>query len=93
MARARIKKALKPLQAYINLTVIEPYNTIKDIRKENAIASSKPAATYSIRDLIKKQNQMTSPNTESSTVCPTYGLRGGFLKSLNSSDKYITRIH
>ena len=83
MARRQIQKALSPIKTYFNITVSDPYNTFKDLKNEKKRPAEKnPQRTYSIRELIKKQKEMTSPEVD---IQPVYGsLRGQYLRSLGT---------
>lgn len=93
MSQANIDKAINCLRDYFEVTVLEPCNAIKKLRKEGAARSSTPFQTYSIRELIKKQAKMSSPEIGDMTISPVNGLRANYLKSLNTNQStlYISR--
>lgn len=93
MPQGNIDKALCCLKDYLEVTILEPCSSIKKLKKEDAVKHSIHFQTYSIRELIKKHSQMSSPNVGQQDILPVYGLRENYLRSLNKSLVYIPHTH
>lgn len=89
-----IDKALCCLKDYFEVTILEPCSSIRKLKKEDTVCQhSTHFKTYSIRELIKKHSQMSSPNIGQQDILPVYGLRANYLRSLNTNQHttYISR--
>ncbi len=77
-----IAKVSKLTTDYINITVSEPYETIKTNYKSNKFVKTNK---FSFSEYIKKQKQMTSPELRNTIYVNNSELRKTYIRDFKSN--------
>jgi hypothetical protein len=83
----------KPIHAYLDLTVSEPCKTLIENSKNRNKKNERPRGNgFSIRQHIKRQREMTSPEVASFS-CSSHNLRSSYVKEMQVSPVVSELIH